>query len=211
MKKFILLIVVSLVCFSNAIAFATDQSGEAIENSYQKLDLNASNVYVSESMSYNEMMNRIASRYGIDSREYNQVKTSFSLSTEEFSTSSLDTYREIRQYFQVTQSYTPQIEFYVKTSEYGSYWGILRIMNVTLNRVSGYMSKQFGGEVYYNLENSNTIYWKVNGDFYDNGTISVGFATEVGVGEAAKISFNISYASNHYKYCNVSNRFYAHY
>ena len=63
------------------------------------------------------------------------------------------------------------------------------------------MTKQFGGTVYTNLEDANSIYYIVNGDFYNNGTTTGGGGVNIGVGEGVSLNFNLSYSSNEYAYC----------
>ena len=67
-----------------------------------------------------------------------------------------------------------------------------------MNRVYNGMSKQFAGTVYYNLEDTTHIYYTIDGDFYDNGSTTVGFSASVGVGEAASVTFSCSNTSSHY-------------
>ncbi len=63
------------------------------------------------------------------------------------------------------------------------------------------ISKQFGGTVYTNLEDSNRIYYIVEGDFYNNGTTMGGGSIKIGVGEGSSAEFHASNATNFYAYC----------
>lgn len=111
------------------------------------------------------------------------------------------TYRSVTATFNVTAAYHPALRFYCETSEGDYMWGILRILNVGMNRYSNGFSKQFSGSVYTNLEDGGTIYWTVNGDFYDNGTTNVSGGVNIGIGSSATVNFSVSYSSNHYAYC----------
>jgi hypothetical protein len=62
------------------------------------------------------------------------------------------------------------------------------------------ISKQYDGTIYTNLESAAKIFWIVNGDFYNNGTTTGSGGVSIEVGQSATVNFNISYASNHYKY-----------
>lgn len=110
------------------------------------------------------------------------------------------TYRTISQGITVTSTYKPQIKYYCQTSEGGgSFRGILKIMDVSINRIYGGVSKQFSGKVYTNLENANRIFWRMDGDFFNNGTMSYNGGVEIKVGQSVTVSFGLSGSSNHYK------------
>ena len=84
---------------------------------------------------------------------------------------------------------------------------IAKILNANIDRNYYGTSKQFSGDLYYNLESERCIYWDVNGDFYNNGTTSVGLGGQIGIGEDTHVSFSVSSSSNHYSYCNQHGRF----
>lgn len=111
------------------------------------------------------------------------------------------TYRTVSSQFTVTSTYKPSLTFYCETSEGGYFWGIVKILDVEMNRSYNGISKQFGGTVYTNLENAGKIYWIVNGDFFNNGTTTGGGGVEIGIGQDATLNFSLSYSSNHYQYC----------
>lgn len=104
----------------------------------------------------------------------------------------------------VTSTYRPRIEFYCRTSESGSYWGILSIYSVQLVRSYSGISKQFTGNISVWLRSAYQIEYTINGDFYNNGTTTVsgGGGLDLGIGESVNISLSasMSYESNHYKY-----------
>lgn len=113
------------------------------------------------------------------------------------------TFRNFYATVSVNSVFKPVINFYCDTSEYGNYCGIVKVLNVSLNR----KSKQFDGSLYYNLENANTIYWELNGDFFNNGTTTISGGGSVSVGGVGSLQFNVSYSSSHYSYCNKSGRY----
>lgn len=111
---------------------------------------------------------------------------------------------------QVTSTYVCKPYFYTYT-----YFGgasheptkFIKILNANIDRNYYGTSKQFGGTLYYNLESSSTIYWDVNGDFFNNGTTTFAAGASIGVGESTSISFSISNSSNHFAYCHKTGRF----
>ncbi|NRD77370.1 hypothetical protein HPT25_07635 [Bacillus sp. BRMEA1] len=118
----------------------------------------------------------------------------------------LATYRSLSTTFTVTSVYKPSVNFYCQTDEGGYFRGIVKILNISMNRSYNNTSKQFSGTVYANLEDPNRIYWEVNGDFLNNGTttISGGGAVNIGVGYSASVNFGVSYQSNEYKYVDTT-------
>jgi hypothetical protein len=110
------------------------------------------------------------------------------------------TYRTIERTIDYWFYWKPKVRFYVETSEWGSYWGILQIVDSTLIREYLYVSKQFSGTLFVNLESAYMIYYYVNGDFYDNGTTTQTAGFSIGVGEYLTIEYSVSYSSNHFGY-----------
>lgn len=68
------------------------------------------------------------------------------------------------------------------------------------------MSKQFSGTVYANLEDASTIFYTVEGFFFNNGTTTGGGGVSIGVGQSASVNFSVSGSTNHYSYCYVEDR-----
>lgn len=118
-----------------------------------------------------------------------------------------DYYRTYTYRVQVTSSYKPTIVFYCKTSEWNNYRGIISVLNTSLNRSYNGVSKQFSGTLYTNLEDAETIYFELNGDFYDNGTTTFSGGTSIKVGEKTTINFGINYATSYFKYCYKAGRY----
>ena len=118
-------------------------------------------------------------------------------------------YRTFEKTVKVKSNYKPKVRFYCKTSEWDGYRGIMTLLNSSINRDYDGTSKQFNGTLYTNLEDANTIYFELNGDFYYNGTTAFTGGTEIGVGEDTTIKFSASktYSSNFFAYCNKEDRF----
>lgn len=117
------------------------------------------------------------------------------------------TYRTVEVQFKVTETYKPCLRFYCETTEGGYFWGIVKILNISMNRNYNGISKAFGGTVYANLEDAGTIFWIVNGDFYNQGTTTFNGGCNIGIKESGSINFNISYQSNFYAYCYEEGRY----
>ncbi len=178
------------------------------------IELGDEDTVVSDVMTYEEVLQDYANDNGVDIEQAKQCirnndmrKASIKMKT--YNTVSaqraMATYRTVTVTFKVTETYRPQLKFYCRTSESSTMWGIYEILNVSMNRASMGKTKQFSGTVYTNLENSGKIYWEVNGDFYNEGTTTVGGGGSVkaGIGETASVSFSISgsYESSFYAYC----------
>lgn len=109
-------------------------------------------------------------------------------------------YTTLTKTLNVTSSYKPKIKFYIQVdAAHGAYY-IYRVMDASLIKNYNDISKVFDGKIYYNLETKTRIYFYVNGDFYNYGTISVTGGGSIGLGQSASVFFNVSGSSNHYKY-----------
>lgn len=175
------------------------------------LDVNDPSVEVSEVLTFDEIVEAISKDSNISKKEaadhiISTFKQSNSNSMQSLSTSEASaqaaaaTYRTLTSSFAVDNVYKPALNFYCQTSEYGSFRGIVKILNVDMNRKTSYMSKTFNGTVFTHLENANSIFWIVNGDFYNNGTISVNTGVSIGVGSSATVNFGVSGNISHYGY-----------
>jgi hypothetical protein len=166
------------------------------------------NVIISEPMTFDEMAQLIAEDEGVSLEEAETILGGRnSTSNENVSSMSIQStaYRTISRILPVTTTYKPQLRYYCQTSESGSFWGIVEILDIQMNRYStvpGYttVSKQFEGSVYSQLLNGYQIKFTVNGDFYHNGTTTGGGEVSIKVTEFFTINFSISNASSFYKY-----------
>lgn len=184
------------------------------------INVGDSQTQISKILTFDEVVAAIAKSNNISkSKAANQVISNFQQSnvntktslseglTSTVSTESatqlaqLATYRTVSSTFTVTPTYKPTLNFYCQTDEGGYFRGIVKILNISMNRSYGSLSKSFDGTVYANLEDPNRIYWIVNGDFYNNGTTSVNGGVNIGLGGSDSITFGASYTSSHYAYC----------
>lgn len=108
------------------------------------------------------------------------------------------TYRIISKPLEVVlMDYEPTLTFYCQTSEADGKVDISRILNVNLNQdytdsrgVS--VLKQFAGIIFFNLEDAHTIYYTIDGDFYNNGTATVSNEFGRDGAQNGKLVFSVS-------------------
>lgn len=184
------------------ISAETHASQRTIENMTEKIETNE---LISESMTFEQMIESIARDYGI-SVNGAQEKIGYSDVMVKKAIQSKATYRILSQMFTVNSSYKPTMRFYCETSESGSFRAIKRIIEVNMIRGYNGLSKQFSGNVYVNLEDPNRIFYIVNGDFFNYGTTTWNAGVSIGVGKAANVKFGVNNGSNHYQYRYVESR-----
>lgn len=206
MKRFFIscLLILALV-FSFIPSVAAEEDANVTSG---VLNLNSRDMVVSDVLSFDEVVELIANDNGISVKEATkQLISNYaadnSLMSVEAARNQLEraTYRSLSQRFTVTSAYRPSVNFYCETNEGSYYWGIVRILNVGMNREYNGIVKQFGGSVYSHLENAGSIFWIVNGDFYEYGNTTVNGGVNIRAGESATVYFNISHSNNHFAYC----------
>lgn len=194
MKKFIsILCVVLCLCLFAPIRGVADTSVPYDDNNWT----------VSEVMTYDEMVNYYALRNNIS---FEEAVEELQLSNKSATTRSTNaTYRTLSVRFNVKDSYSPSIDFYCETSEYGNYWGILNIYSIQMNRYSNGITKQFSGVIDAWLRSPYQIEYVINGDFYNNGSTTVsggaGFTAEINQQITVTFNASMAYSSNWYAYC----------
>lgn len=110
-------------------------------------------------------------------------------------------YRTISRMVYVTATYKPTINWYCMTNESGNWHGIKKVISTSLNRGYRGISKVFDGYITTRLENCYTIFYILNGDFFNNGTMTIsGGGTDIPIGKDAKVSFSVSYSKKLYQY-----------
>lgn len=212
----VVLALVLIFSTNNIVTHATTDENKTLDKNSLSgcIDLGDEGTVTSEVLTFDELIeiiaqdnkiseteaaNLIAKQYS-DNNHNNKNQKSTNLKSLRSST-----FRTVTSRFTVTDVYKPSLKFYCETSECISTWGILKILNVTMNRESVIYNmsvvKQFSGTVYTNLESNSKIHWIVNGDFFNNGTTTVGAGGQIGIGGCLTLSFNISHASNYYEYC----------
>lgn len=189
-KKFLLLslllIVSLLLIFSNSDKINIQKENIDIETSKKKI------------LTYDEMFNTMLEDGYTESEIYSILGGDFSNKNEselkDFS------YTILSKALNVNPDYKPTLKFYIQVdSSHGAYY-IYKILKVDMNRQYNSKSKNFAGNIYYNLETNTKIYYSINGDFYNNGTISTTGGGSVGIGESGELYFSLTGASSHFKY-----------
>lgn len=189
-KKFLLLslllIVALLLIFSNSDKLNIQKENMDIETSKNKI------------LTYDEMFNTMLEDGYTESEIYSILGGDFSNKNEselkDFS------YTILSKALNVSPDYKPTLKFYIQVdSSHGAYY-IYKILKVDMNRQYNSKSKNFAGNIYYNLETNTKIYYSINGDFYNKGTISTTGGRSVGIGESGELYFSLTGASSHFKY-----------
>lgn len=86
----------------------------------------------------------------------------------------------------------------------------IKILNANIDRKGTKSSKQFGGSLYCHLEDQKTLYWDLNGDFYNSGITTSTLNQNISENNAIKIDFSVSNSKSHYKYCQQTGRIQIH-
>lgn len=176
---------------------------------------------ISEVLTFDEVVKQISDEEGITEEEAasqviegtsaptskktlrNPQNLSGITSSSQAVTAATATYRTISTIFTVKSEYKPSLKFYCQTDEGGaSFRAIKKILNVGMNRKTygGTLTKGFDGSVYAHLQSPNRIFWIVNGDFYNNNTVTTNGAVNIGLNQAASVNFGVSSTTSHYKY-----------
>ena len=105
----------------------------------------------------------------------------------------------------VMATYKPQLELYCETSESGHYWGLSNIYLVNMEKNYDGSSKQFCGDVDMWFRNGYELEYIVNGDFYNNGTMTMSDNTDLDFTEDHYVHISFTTSSSimpvHYQYC----------
>ncbi|MCI5997295.1 MAG: hypothetical protein PT934_06665 [Peptoniphilaceae bacterium] len=109
-------------------------------------------------------------------------------------------YTTIEDTVNVTSEYRVKPKFYIKAEGAHGVYFIRQVLSASLDRSYNGISKTFSGELYYNLESKTSLYYRLNGDFYNNGSINISGGASIGLGQGASLNFGVSYSTSHYKY-----------
>lgn len=114
------------------------------------------------------------------------------------------TYWSSRQQLTVTSDYKPSLVFYYEGYPGDGFGYVKTLLNVSMDRsynnASTTITKQFGGNIYVNLETPDKLYYEVNGDFYNSGTTTTNGELIMDLVNAGSVSFGVSDASSHFDY-----------
>ncbi|NFL43671.1 hypothetical protein FDB61_18625 [Clostridium botulinum] len=167
---------------------------------------NSTKFKVSERLTYDQLVDKVVENENISVEEAREF-----LGNREITRSYRDDYRTYETKLDVKKNYKPTLCFYCETSEWGpTYVGIKKVLNTSLNRKYKGDVKQFSGTIYTNLESANTIYFEVNGEFYNYGSTTCTGGVEIGIGEHNKVSFSVSDSGGEFKYVKINDRYNLH-
>lgn len=110
-------------------------------------------------------------------------------------------YLKIIRGIDLTLLYKPKIIFYIEMNDKTN--TINRVLDVSLDTNYNGINKDFSGNIFYNVENDKTIYYYINGDFYNaekNNKVANSTKTKKG----SNIYYR-TYGKNHYKYIELDN------
>lgn len=101
----------------------------------------------------------------------------------------------------VTSSYKPQLNVWTELCKNSAGQFVIKsIVDITMNRNYNGTVKQFTGKVVAKaLNEGKTLYYSAEGDFYHNGTTTIGGSAGLNTA-VASVNFNISNSSNYYAY-----------
>lgn len=189
-KKFLF---ISLLVFCIFTTVYADSDKLNIEKESIDIDLSENKL-----LTYDEMFNTMLEDGYTESEIYSILAGDFS-NNNEAELRDLS-YATLSKALNVSPDYKPTLKFYIQVdSSHGAYY-IYKILKVDMNRQYNSKSKTFAGNIYYNLETNTKIYYSINGDFYNNGTINTTGGGSVGIGESGKLYFSLTGASSHFKY-----------
>ncbi|GIP53595.1 MULTISPECIES: hypothetical protein [Paenibacillus] len=145
-----------------------------------------------EELTYEEMAQQIAKNRNVSEKYVRSLLSERSSEPNYY-------YTHFYQQFEVGDTgWFPQIDFYIKCE--GIYRDFIKVEDLNLIRSYNYISKQFTGKLQAKVEDVKSIYWVINGDFYNNGTTKQSFSGGVSASDYATLSFSIESQNNHFGY-----------
>lgn len=220
MKKVFLVFIATfllLVTFSMSPALANASSPESDQNKALSGVINLNNLEELEKtgqvtvreLTYEEFLQDRAKENGLsleETRELYAEDASSKFGTTAASCSGSYIMQEINIEQQVRTFYRPAVQIFTCTYKVGSFRAFKYIQQVALDRNginNAYGAKVFEGIVTAEILSDADLWWSVNGDFYDTGTMTisggVGGTTKV-KGHEVTANFGLSHASNYYEY-----------
>lgn len=171
-----------------------------------------------EELTYEEMINELSESKKISIDEAKEKYPNLNVSNQDvynhneyrkIANSSCGQYspHKFRVTLNVTSTYKPTLDLYTWVCNSGSVVWAEKLADVDMNRKSGFVTKQYTGTISAEITTNVSIWWKVNGDFYDNGTTTISGSLKGG-GAGWEGSGTITHQSSHYKYYNNNGTFY---
>lgn len=151
-----------------------------------------------EAISEEEMVSIIAKNRRISK----QVARNQLLDTSKSEITTMSTAAVAYRYIHYYRSYpiygwTPQIDVYVKAYAYEN--AFVSIVDLNLNRSYAGVSKVFKGKLEAKMETNKRIYYVINGDFYNNGSISTTRGGSIN-SQYLSYTYSVTSSSNHWGY-----------
>lgn len=189
----VLFIILMIFAFATMIVFFSKDAKTA------DLNIDPDRLMVSKPMTFDELVTKYTDDTGLSFAESRDILSS-QMSSEVLTESVKgDEYRTISTTIEVTNDYLPTLNFYCLVNSDRYYGFIKEVLGTALDRNYNGISYQFEGQIYYNLEDPTTLYYLVNGDWYEN-RISVFIS-----GSEVNYS-NDSNTAKHYAYTYVDGR-----
>lgn len=216
----ILLTLTIILSLSNNITTKYDE----VEKAYTA-DLTSEEtiIEISIPMTYQEIINKlshdkyitvpvISSNSDLDNSSENNAGTS-----DESKTSvpaiALDpniTYRLVSIEFNASndkEKYRPKMNIYIRTNEEDNSedWNIDQVIAASLDTYYKDMKMNFEGTLYTNLEDKDSIFWSINGDFFKEGTFDPN-KIQVNFTDDKEITISNDSNKTHFSYCCTEGR-----
>ncbi|WEV45021.1 hypothetical protein OZX60_06195 [Streptococcaceae bacterium ESL0687] len=118
-----------------------------------------------------------------------------------------ETFRIFSREILVADDYRPRIKFYCQTSEEGESKVINKVFRISFDRNYRGLTKEFNGHIYANLEDPTTIFYILNGDFYDGGITYDSSACNVVLGHGDDLTFTVQDYNEKFAYKYLEDKF----
>ncbi|KQY83973.1 hypothetical protein ASD24_09225 [Paenibacillus sp. Root52] len=175
-----------------------------LQNGFENL---SEDMVVSDVLTFDELVAVMAKEEGITAEEASNIIISNSGAKIKSNDSNLmaaksATYRTLTKTLNDFSDYKPTLNFYCETSESGSFRGIVKILNTSLDPIYYHNSKRisyaFIGTIYVNLEHANKIHYEVSGKYYkESGITSVTGNASVSIGGAITLGISATAATGY--------------
>ena len=168
MASFLIVAAIIWISLSQVLANAAVKDNVSKQSGVIDLSKTSKGVKISNALTYSQLVNEVAKNENLSIAKARV----FLGSNSNIKSDDEGTYRMFSQEVDITDLYTVTLQFYCKTSEGGGYCGILQVLNSSINCCDPDLgiTKGFSGNLYVNLENSDNIYYELNGDFLNNDT-----------------------------------------
>ena len=111
--------------------------------------------------------------------------------------------------FKVSDEYSPEVEFTLKLNKDEDSYTISDILFVDMDTTNNGITKEFGGNVWYIIEDDTLVHYRVSGDFFNGGVSSVEFSL---IKDADPVqgsaTFSVKDPGKQYKYVHEELAFY---